>query len=103
MRQTTEDFSLDGCMTRADVEARRELVRNAGKHQQRAHGFGHDDRRAMPVKGADVPPTRMYVAPGALRRVERVISDAPEGYSDDALRLLDAMDGKAPSASGWYA
>jgi hypothetical protein len=100
---TIGDFSLDGCTTRHDVDARRELVTNAARHQQRAHKFGPDDRRQMPVRGADVPPARMLVAPGALRRVERIIADADAPCSDDALRVMDAAAGNAPSASGWYA
>lgn len=43
----TNDFSLDGCRTRQDVEARRELITNAARHQQRAHCFDSDDLRTL--------------------------------------------------------
>lgn len=54
-----DGFSLDGCRTRADVDARREFLKMAVRHQQRAHHFSDDDLRALRATDADVPPFRL--------------------------------------------
>lgn len=58
--QSTEGFSLDGCKTRGDVDARREFLKHASNHQRRAHHFSDGELHALrTLDGADVPPFRL--------------------------------------------
>lgn len=53
------EFSLDGCKTKADVDARREFLRHASRHQVKAHRFSDEDLCALVGAGREVQRVRL--------------------------------------------